>query len=260
MRMITTRVPALLLAGFLAACTANPSTMSETSSLEGTAWVLSALPGQTLPPEKLVTLRFEAGKASGSDGCNRYSAPYTSTGQSLAISPRGISTMMACPPELMQLAAGYAQALGDSRAWRIEGGHLHLLAADGRTLATLAAQPASLAGTSWRVTAINNGKQAVVSVLSGSTLTLSFTANGLASGSAGCNRYNTRYQADAAKLRFQVPAATRMMCPGEGVMEQEHAFLKALSTVASAHHEGSRLELRTAEGALAVTLLREGHE
>jgi heat shock protein HslJ len=258
--MITTRVPALLLAGFLAACTANPYTMSETSPLEGTAWILSALPGKTLPLEKMVTLRFEGGKASGSDGCNRYSAPYTSTGQSLAISPRGISTMMACPPEAMQLAADYTQALGNSRAWRIEGGHLHLLAADGRTLATLAAQPASLVGTSWRVTAINNGKQAVVSVLSGSTLTLSFTADGLASGSAGCNRYNARYQADAAKLRFQVPAATRMMCPGEALMEQEQAFLKALSTVASARSEGSRLELRTAGGALAVTLVREERE
>ena len=260
MPMITTRVPGLLLAGFLAACTANPSTMSETSPLEGTAWILSALPGKTLPLEKTVTLRFEGGKASGSDGCNRYSAPYTSTGQSLAISPRGISTMMACPPEAMQLAADYTQALGDSRAWRIEGGHLHLLAADGRALATLAAQPASLVGTSWRVTAINNGKQAVVSVLSGSALTLSFTADGLASGSAGCNRYNARYQADAAKLRFQVPAATRMMCPGEALMEQEQAFLKALSTVASARSEGSRLELRTAGGALAVTLVREERE
>ena len=260
MPMITTRVPALLLAGFLAGCTANPSKMSETSSLEGTAWILSALPGQTLLPETGVTLRFEGGKASGSDGCNRYSAPYTSTGQSLEISPRGISTMMACPPELMQLARSYTTALGDSRAWRIDGGHLQLLAADGRTLVTLAAQPAPLAGTSWRVTAINNGKQAVVSVLSGSTLTMSFTADGLASGSAGCNRYNTRYQADAAQLRFQVPAATRMLCPGEGVMEQELAFLKALSTVASARHEGNRLELRTADGALAVTLVREERE
>jgi heat shock protein HslJ len=260
MRMITARVPALLLAGFLAGCTANPSKMSETSSLEGTAWILSALPGQTLLPEAGVTLRFEGGKASGSDGCNRYSAPYTSTGQSLEISPRGISTMMACPPELMQLARSYTTALGDSRAWRIEDGRLQLLAADGRTLAMLAAQPASLAGTSWRVTAINNGRQAVVSVVSGSKLTLSFTADGQASGSAGCNRYHTRYQADAAQLRFQAPAATRMMCPGEGLMEQEQAFLKALSTVASVRHEGNRLELRTADGALAVTLVREERE
>jgi heat shock protein HslJ len=258
--MITTRVPALLLAGFLAGCTANPPTMSETSSLEGSAWILSALPGKTLPLEKTVTLRFEGGKASGSDGCNRYSAPYTSTGRSLEISPRGISTMMACPPELMQLAGDYTTALGNSRAWRIEDGQLQLLAADGRTLATLAAQPASLAGTSWRVTAINNGRQAVVSVVSGSTLTLSFAADGQASGSAGCNRYHTRYQGEATQLRFQAPAATRMMCPGEGLMEQEQAFLKALSTVASARHEGNRLELRTAEGALAVTLVREGRE
>ena len=260
MRMITTHVPALLLAGFLTACSAMPSTSSETPSLEGTAWILSALSGQTLPPGQMATLRFEGGKASGSDGCNRYSAPYTSTGRSLEISPRGISTMMACPPEMMQLASDYTTALGNSRAWRIEGGQLQLLAADGRTLATLAAQPASLAGTSWRVTAINNGKQAVVSVLSGSTLTLSFAADGQASGSAGCNRYHTRYQGEAAQLRFQVPAATRMICPGEGLMEQEQAFLKALSTVASTRHEGNRLELRTAEGALAVALVREERE
>lgn len=33
-----------------------------------------------------------------------------------------------------------------------------------------------------------------------------------------------------------------------------------IETVATARHEGNRLELRTAEGALAVTLVREGRE
>ena len=64
----------------------------------------------------------------------------------------------------------------------------------------------------------------------------------------------------AAQLRFQAPAVTRMMCPSDALMEQEQAFLKALSTVASARHEGNRLELRTADGALAVTLVREERE
>lgn len=260
MRMITPGVPALLLAALLAACSAMPSATPEASGLEGTAWILSALPGQTLPPGQMVTLRFEGGHASGSDGCNRYRAPYTSKGRALEVSPRGVSTMITCPPEAMQLARDYTAALHATRSWRIEGEQLQLRAADGRTLAALAAQPAALADTSWRVTAINNGRQAVVSVLTGSQLTMIFSTDGQVRGSAGCNRYIARYRSDARQLRFQVPAVTRMMCPGEALMEQEQAFLKALSTVAAARHEGNRLELLTAEGALAVTLVRHGRE
>ena len=65
MPMITTRVPALLLAGFLAACSAMPSATSETPPLDGTAWILSALPGRTLADGQAVTLRFEGGRAQG---------------------------------------------------------------------------------------------------------------------------------------------------------------------------------------------------
>jgi heat shock protein HslJ len=50
-----------------------------------------------------------------------------------------------------------------------------------------------------------------------------------------------------------------MMCANpERVMEQEQQFLKALETVATAGFEGDRLELRTATGALAMTLTKEG--
>lgn len=260
MRMITTRVPALLLAGFLTACSALPSATSETPPLEGTAWILSALPGRTLAAGQAVTLRFEGGRAQGSDGCNRYSAPYTATGRSLQVSGRSASTMMACPPETMQQATDYMAALSSARAWQVDAGQLKLLVADGRVLATLAAQPTSLVGSEWQVTTINNGRQAVVSIITGTTLTLTFAGDGQASGSAGCNRYRARYEAKAAHLRFRSPAATRMICSDKGVMEQEQAFLKALETVTTARHEGDRLELRTADGALAVTLVLAGRE
>jgi heat shock protein HslJ len=127
-------------------------------------------------------------------------------------------------------------------------------------LATLAPQDWTLAGTAWRATGINNGKQAVVSVAGAAPVTLAFAAVGQASGSAGCNRYAARYQADGARLSFQPPAATRRMCPDERLMEQEQAFLRALETVAAARLEGDRLELRRADGALAVTLVRDGGE
>ena len=111
------RVPALLLAAFLAACSAMPSATPEASGLEGTAWILSAFPGQTLPPGQMVTLRFEGGHTSGSDGCNRYRAPYASKGQALEVSPRGVSTMMTCPSETMQLARDFTATLRDTRSW-----------------------------------------------------------------------------------------------------------------------------------------------
>ena len=47
-------------------------TASEPPSLKDTGWVLSGLPGRTLVPEATATIRFEADRAHGTDGCNRY--------------------------------------------------------------------------------------------------------------------------------------------------------------------------------------------
>jgi heat shock protein HslJ len=50
------------------------------SPLEGTAWVLERL-GQRQPQNgTTITLRFEAGRVAGSDGCNRFGAPVTVRG------------------------------------------------------------------------------------------------------------------------------------------------------------------------------------
>jgi heat shock protein HslJ len=87
-------------------------------------------------------------------------------------------------------------------------------------------------------------------------VTLEFGAEGRASGTAGCNRYTAGYTADKTALTFTPAAATRMMCAAPGVMEQEQAFLQALTRVATMHMEGDRLELRAADGALMVSARR----
>jgi heat shock protein HslJ len=113
----------------------------------------------------------------------------------------------------------------------------------GCTSMTPAADPAPLDGTAW-----------VLASLPGRTLgagqpaTLSFEG-GRAQGSDGCNRYWAPYTA---------PAATRRMCADEGVMAQEQQYLKALESVAAVRFEGNRLELRRADGALALSAQREG--
>ena len=243
--------------GLLSACAAMQPA-ADLPGLDGTAWVLSALPGRTLLPGSSVTLRFGSGRASGTDGCNRYAVPYTATGSKLKFEPTGVSTQMACPREVMEQAGAFIASLAGARSFRVDAGQLQLLAGDGALLASLAPQPQGPAGTAWRVTGYNSGKQAVTSVLGGTALTMAFSADGKVSGSAGCNNYTGTYASNGSTLAFGPAATTRKMCAEPArIMEQEQQFLKALESVATTRQEGDRLELRTADGALAVSLTRE---
>jgi heat shock protein HslJ len=240
-------------AAALVGCTST-SSAADAPPLDRTAWVLEAIPGMAALPGPSITLRFEDGRASGSDGCNRYGVGYTARGGAIEIPSTIASTRVACPPNLMRQADAYLAALTGARRYRVDAGRLQLIAADGSVRATFAPQSQALAGTRWRATGIHDGKAAVVSTLADSTVTLEFGSDGQASGSAGCNRFTARYEADGATLRFGPAASTRRMCPDPALMAQEAAFLKALETVASDRIEGRRLELRTASGALAVSL------
>jgi heat shock protein HslJ len=245
----------LLALGFTGCSTVTPA--SETPPLEGAAWVLASLPGQSSLLGQPPTARFEGGRVQGSDGCNRYTAPYTAQGSSFEVGSRGASTRMACSPEVMKQAVAFTTALGSAKRCRVTDGRLQLLGSDGAVLATFVAQKQSLAGTSWRATGINNGKGGVASIVGGSNVTVAFGADGRVSGSAGCNQFNAGYEAPGSNLSIKAPVVTRKMCANPAVMEQEHAFLKALESVTTMRFEGNRLELRTATGALALGLTRE---
>jgi heat shock protein HslJ len=253
---IRTALGVLALVGLFAGCGTMANAV-ESAPLDGTAWVLTGLPGHTLVPDSSVTLQFSEGRLSGSDGCNRYSGSYSVENSALAVAPNLVSTQMACVPDIDAQARAYIAALTGAKSFRVDGERLELLAADGKASAVLAAQSRSLAGTSWSATGINNGRQAVSSLLNGSSVTMNFGKDGVVSGSAGCNRYTAPYSSDGPGLTIGQAAATRKMCASpEGVMEQEQQFLRALATVATARFEGDRLELRTAKGALAVSLSR----
>jgi heat shock protein HslJ len=229
---------------------------TDSPPLDGTAWTLTSLGGRTPPTGATATARFEGGRVQGTNGCNRYSAPVVIQGTKVEISPNAATTNMACPPDMMKLADAFMAALVSAKSYRISSHQLDLLGADGTVLATFSAQSQSLAGTSWRVTGINNGKEAVVSVVAGTSVTMNFATGGKVAGSGGCNNYTSTYTLNGGKVTFTSPAATRRMCVASGVMEQEHAFLKALESAATARIEGNELELRTADGALALSLVR----
>ncbi|HAB14929.1 MAG TPA: META domain-containing protein [Verrucomicrobiota bacterium] len=240
----------------LAGC-ASMNTVTESPSVEGTAWVLSSLPGRSPVPGATPTVRFEAGRVTGSDGCNRFSLPFTAHGSQIEIGPLGPSTQMACAESTMEQAKAFSSALLTARSFRRGDGTLELLNADRVVVATLVSQAQSLAGSSWSVLNINNGRQAVVGLVSDSTITMAFDTEGRVSGTTGCNRYTAAYSAEGDTLRFSSVAATRRACDNRALQEQEEAFLRALESVATLRFEGDWLDLRQKDGAMSVLLERK---
>jgi heat shock protein HslJ len=106
-----------------------------------------------------------------------------------------------------------------------------------------AGQPPAIEDVSWEVTLLDNGRQALASPLAETRLTMLFK-DGIISGSAGCNAFQGKYTRMDSRLTIGPLAATRKVCAGEGVMDQERRFLAALESAASWALEGDVLNLR----------------
>jgi heat shock protein HslJ len=236
----------------LAACTSQGS--QQGGDLTGTVWALTELMGKPPVAGTGISAEFTAdGKVSGSAGCNRYSGSYTVSGNNITFSSPMASTMMMCEQAVMDQESAYLNALGEVTAFAINGDQLTLSAGDGTQLAVYTAQSQDLAGTNWEATAYNNGKQAVVGVEEGTTLTASFGKDGNLSGNAGCNQYNGSYTVNDDQITIGPLASTMMMCSDPaGVMDQEAQYLAALQSAANYQIEGNVLQLRTADDAIAV--------
>jgi heat shock protein HslJ len=124
------------------------------------------------------------------------------------------------------------------------------------TITVIPAAPQNpLAGTAWQVSSYNDGTGAVVSVLGSTTLTAVFDQSQV-SGNGGCNAYSGPYWVSGANIAIGPLASNQMMCGEAAVMDQEQQFLVALQSASTYQLDGSRLELRRADGALAVILVR----
>lgn len=237
---------------------AVPSPPAELASLSGTAWVLETLGGKPALEATTVTARFAAdGTISGSSGCNRYSGPFSTSGNAIKVGDVA-STMMACDDAIMAQEKSFLGALTTASAFSVDDTTLTLSDRDGAALATLTWQDQDLAGSSWILTGYNNGKGAVVSVLTDSTATLAFTEIGKVNGTGGCNRFMGGFQAEGSALKISQLAGTKMACvEPDGVMAQESAIMTALASTASFVLEGNMLTLKDASGATAATLTRD---
>lgn len=208
-----------------------------------------------IPAGVTVDAVFADGRVSGGAGVNSYSGAYKAGGGGELLIGPVAATQMAGPPAAMAVEGAYLAALEAVRAYTSDGETLTMLAAGDRPLLTFAARAASPAGA-WEVTGFNNGRQAVVSPVAGSTLTARFGADGAVTGDAGVNTYRADYATTAPDgIRISAPAATRKAGPQE-LMDQEAEFLAALESAATFSVRGGLLELRDGSDAIAVTMSR----
>jgi heat shock protein HslJ len=226
----------------LAGCCRVPA-----APLEGTTWQFTSPGGAgkdatSAPP----TVRFVDGRASGFSGCNRFTGSYTRDGDSVTVG-RLAGTMMACPEPRMATEKGFLDGLSGTHRVAISGAHLTLTPISGAPLVFQAEPEPTLEGVAWKVTGFNNGRQAVVSAVTGTTLTLTFE-DGTVRGSSGCNTFRAPYTSDGNRLSIGAAVTTRKACTAEGVMEQERKFLAALKTAKVWTVESGTLDVHRADG------------
>lgn len=230
------------------------------AALEGPTWRLTSLPGRDAAflaavPDG-VTVVFAAGAVQAFAGCNRLRGSFTIDGDRLTFAPMA-GTAMACPPPVGAVEDAVVRALAGTQRFAVAGDTLRLVSAGGDTIAFARIPPPQLDGTSWTVTGFNNGRQAVVSPLTGTTLTLSFR-DGRVSGDAGCNSFHASYTHEGDRLTIGRIATTRKACGAEGVMEQERQLVAALEAVTTWAIERDQLDLHRGDGERALTATRSG--
>jgi heat shock protein HslJ len=241
----------------LAACTSSSSPTG--GDLTGKFWALTELMGKPPVAGTGISAQFTTdSKVSGSAGCNRYNGTYTVSGSNITFFSPLATTMVMCEQTVMDQESAYLKALGEAKTFAIRGDQLTLAGADGAVLAVYKVQSQDLAGSNWEATNFNNGQQAVVGVLEGTTLTASFGKDGRLTGNAGCNNYNGPYKVNGTQIAIGPLASTMKACSDPaGIMDQETQFTAALQSAATYQIEGNVLELRTKDDALAALFNRK---
>jgi heat shock protein HslJ len=227
-------------------------------SIEGPTWRLTALgdhsPGVAETQMRPVTAHFEGGRISGFSGCNQFMGGYTLNQGSVVIGSLA-GTLMACSEPHMALEKAVMGALTGTLRYAITGDRLTLTPVLGAPLAFQSEPAPKLQGVNWNVTAFNNGRQAVVSPLMGTTLTMTFD-KGQVHGSSGCNTYRAAYTSEGNRLSIGPAVTTRKACPAEGVMRQEREFLAALESAKLWAISGGMLDVHRADGERVLNAIK----
>lgn len=155
LRLLTTGALALVLA--LTACSADgqdrgDATLTVQTSttppvpdapLTVTSWTVHTVAGATAPGDREARFSLSPeGQAGGTLGCNRFSAPVTVDGTTVAFGPL-TSTRIACEGPAGEVERALTTLFGSGPlTWKVQGRTLTLTAPDGATLTAEAASAA----------------------------------------------------------------------------------------------------------------------
>lgn len=232
-------------------CAQQPDSQ-DPAALEGVQWTLSASSETQTDLTTLgVEAEFDGTRMAGFSGINRYTGPYEASADGTFEGGPFASTMMAGPPKAMAAETAYLKLVDAAEKFEIADGRLTLTTGDGKTLTYQVAKPFELAGSSWKVTGYNNGKEAVTSPLFDAELTLTFGSDGTASGNGGVNNFNGPFESDTEAVKIG-PLATTKMAGSAELMQQEQQYLTALQAATEWGVSNGILSMRDGEGATQI--------
>lgn len=131
------RAPAVAAVLLLAACSGTASSSQAVPDLAGSSWFVEVLNGGEVADRGRSTVTFGSdGRATGSTGCNRWSAAATRNGSELTFG-QAVSTRMACSAALMDQEQRFLATLGQTRSFSTDGPFMRLRDAKGSELARL---------------------------------------------------------------------------------------------------------------------------
>ncbi|MFD8802755.1 META domain-containing protein [Streptomyces atroolivaceus] len=193
------------------------------------------------------------GKATGSLGCNRFTAEAAVDGDKITVGP-GTTTEMACDEDVQAFEKAMGRAFsGELRAavaGRGDAKTLTLTTGAGDSIALTSEPPAPLAGTAWKVTGLVSGSVAA-SLPAGTEnkAHLTFGKDGSVEGNLGCNSFHGKATVSGSTLTFGPLASTRKMCPGPE-MDLERALQGVLEgrTTYEIEHRSLSIEAESGKG------------
>jgi heat shock protein HslJ len=218
----------------LAACAlgCTPSSDNANGGLVNSSWTVQTINGVAVNPAAPPTMTFaQDATVGGNASCNRYSGPFRTDGDRISIGDVSM-TQMLCEADAQETA--FLAALRGAQIWRLTptgdleiGGLSAIVAAPGIAEAPPLPGPTGLGGTSWDLVEMGNTAD-----LARIVPTIEFAADGIVSGSTGCNTFSGTYSTDGETLGIGTLATTKIGCdrPASAV---EAEYLRALTGITS---------------------------
>ena len=235
------------LVALLAACSSpTPAAPGTAPALDGTSWTVTHVKGKPTIPASPPTMTFAADRVSGTTGCNSYGAGYTATSSGLGLSQAALTAMACTDAAVMAQEQAFSTALGTITGVRTAGAGLELLDVGQQVVLTLAKVDSKpLEGTSWQLSGVIS-KDAIISPVAGSTVTMSITGDQL-SGKA-CNTFRGQVTVDGDNFKAGPLMSTKMACANPDENAQETTVLTTLEAATGYTIAGSTLTLKAGDG------------